>query len=166
MIFEGGYNLRKTLVFKNFAYIALFGVIGTIVAFLVVTGLTFAVNSLGTPVYDAGLIRDFNNQEDIVSLSTSTILIYSATICATDSVAALTMIKPGEYPKLFSIVFGEGMINDAVAIILFRSVEVIFDEKHHEPFDFNKVKEIFVSFIGNLFYSFLIGVGSGTDILT
>lgn len=47
MIFEGGYNLRKTLVFKNFAYIALFGVIGTIVAFLVITGLTFAVNSLG-----------------------------------------------------------------------------------------------------------------------
>jgi hypothetical protein len=46
MIFEGGYNLRKTLVFKNFAYIAIFGVIGTLIAFLVVTGLTFGVNSL------------------------------------------------------------------------------------------------------------------------
>jgi NhaP-type Na+/H+ or K+/H+ antiporter len=76
-------------------------------------------------------------------------------------VAALTMIKPGEYPKLFSIVFGEGMINDAVAIILFRSVEVIFDEKSHEPFNAEKAKEILLSFIGNLFYSFLIGVGSG-----
>jgi NhaP-type Na+/H+ or K+/H+ antiporter len=52
---------------------------------------------------------------------------YSATICASDSVAALTMIKPNKYPKLFSIVFGEGMINDAVAIILFKVVGGIFD---------------------------------------
>lgn len=47
---------------------------------------------------------------------------YSATISATDSVAALTLIKPSEYPKLFSIIFGEGMVNDAVAIILFKVV--------------------------------------------
>lgn len=52
---------------------------------------------------------------------------YSATICASDSVAALTMIKPAKYPKLFSIIFGEGMINDAVAIILFKVVGDIFD---------------------------------------
>ena len=99
-----------------------------------------------------------------MSLSTSTILIYSATICATDSVAALTMIKPGQYPKLFSIVFGEGMINDAVAIILFRSVEGIFNEHPPQPFNFDKVKEILSSFVANLVYSFLIGLGSGTSI--
>ena len=49
-------------------------------------------------------------------------MIFSATICATDSVAGLTMIKPDKYPKLFSVVFGEGMVNDAVAIIIFLSV--------------------------------------------
>jgi len=47
---------------------------------------------------------------------------YSATISATDSVAALTLISPAQYPKLFSIIFGEGMVNDAVAIILFKVV--------------------------------------------
>ena len=62
-------------------------------------------------------------------LGTTVILLFSATICATDSVAALTMIKPQKYPKLFSIVFGEGMVNDAVAIILFRSVLKIFGGK-------------------------------------
>ena len=35
-------------------------------------------------------------------------IIFSATICATDSVAALAMVKPDQYPKLFSILFGEG----------------------------------------------------------
>ena len=36
--------------------------------------------------------------------------------------AALTLIKASEFPKLFSIIFGEGMVNDAVAIILFKVV--------------------------------------------
>jgi sodium/hydrogen exchanger-like protein 6/7/sodium/hydrogen exchanger 8 len=50
---------------------------------------------------------------------------YSATISATDSVAALTLIKASEFPKMFSIIFGEGMVNDAVAIILFKVVGII-----------------------------------------
>jgi sodium/hydrogen exchanger-like protein 6/7/sodium/hydrogen exchanger 8 len=35
------------------------------------------------------------------------------------------LIKSKDYPKLFSIVFGEGMVNDAVAIILFKVVGTI-----------------------------------------
>lgn len=49
-------------------------------------------------------------------------LLFSATICATDSVAALTLLDSDKYPKLFSVVFGEGMVNDAVSIILFKAV--------------------------------------------
>ena len=73
-------------------------------------------------------IREWGNIDDKVILTTSLIIKYSATICASDSVAALTMIKSKEYPKLFSIVFGEGMVNDAVAIILFKVVGDIFDQ--------------------------------------
>jgi len=40
-------------------------------------------------------------------------------MCASDAIAALTLINSATYPKLFSIVFGEGLLNDAVAIILF-----------------------------------------------
>lgn len=47
---------------------------------------------------------------------------FSATISATDSVAALTLIDSIKFPKMFSIIFGEGMVNDAVAIILFKVV--------------------------------------------
>ena len=69
-----------------------------------------------------GLIRPTENFNEVVKLNLYQIMIYSATMSASDSVAALTMIKADQYPKLFSVVFGEGMINDAVAIIIFTSV--------------------------------------------
>lgn len=94
-------------------------------------------------------------------LTTALMIKYSATICASDSVAALTMIKPNKYPKLFSIVFGEGMINDAVAIILFKVVGSIFD---HEPDDptWQILLNILWKFVVNVICSLLIGSGCGT----
>lgn len=68
------------------------------------------------------------NTDEVIKFSMSNIMIFAATICASDSVAALTMIKPEKYPKLFSVVFGEGMVNDAVSIILFISVELFHGE--------------------------------------
>ena len=58
-------------------------------------------------------------------MSISLLVKYSATISASDSVAALTLISSVHQPKLFSIIFGEGMVNDAVAIILFKVVGML-----------------------------------------
>lgn len=46
----------------------------------------------------------------------------SALLCSSDPIAALTIVKYDEQPKLFSLIFGEGVINDAVSIILFQTV--------------------------------------------
>ncbi len=43
-------------------------------------------------------------------------------LCCTDVVAAIAVIKYEQQPKLFSLVFGEGITNDAVCIILFNTV--------------------------------------------
>ena len=43
-------------------------------------------------------------------------------LCCTDCVAAIAVINYEEQPKLFSMVFGEGITNDAVCIILFNTV--------------------------------------------
>ena len=43
-------------------------------------------------------------------------------MCCSDTVAAVSIIKFDEQPMLFSIVFGEGIVNDAVSIILFNAV--------------------------------------------
>lgn len=44
-------------------------------------------------------------------------------MCSIDPIASLTEIKPEYQPKLFSIVFGESLIKDAVTIVLYKSVE-------------------------------------------
>jgi len=37
-----------------------------------------------------------------------------------DTVAGVNLIKEEYYPKLNSIIFGEGIVNDAIIIVLFR----------------------------------------------
>jgi NhaP-type Na+/H+ or K+/H+ antiporter len=49
-------------------------------------------------------------------------------------VAALSIVKEKTYPTLNSILFGEGVVNDAVAILLFHAVEeLILKEKLEMP---------------------------------
>lgn len=43
---------------------------------------------------------------------------------ATDSVAVLQVLRPDRAPLLYSLVFGEGVINDATAVALLRAVQV------------------------------------------
>ena len=43
---------------------------------------------------------------------------------ATDSVAVLQVLKQDRTPLLYSLVFGEGVMNDATAVALLRAVQV------------------------------------------
>jgi len=63
-------------------------------------------------------------------LTTAECLLLSAVLCATDSVAALAIVKESEYPTLNSILFGEGVVNDAVSILIFKSVEKMIESNH------------------------------------
>lgn len=45
--------------------------------------------------------------------------------------AALAIVKESEFPTLNSILFGEGVVNDAVAILIFKSVEKMIEANHH-----------------------------------
>ena len=64
----------------------------------------------------------------VLDLSTIEVMIMSALLCSSDVIAAISLISPEKQPKLFSLVFGEGITNDAVSIILFNTV-VNFSKK-------------------------------------
>jgi len=51
------------------------------------------------------------------------ILSICALLCSSDVIAAISMINYDDQPKLFSIVYGEGVFNDIVSIILFGTVQ-------------------------------------------
>ena len=58
----------------------------------------------------------------------------SSLLCSTDVIAAISMVKYEEQPTLFSLLFGEGIVNDAVAIILFNTVSKFFYSESHDGF--------------------------------
>lgn len=45
-------------------------------------------------------------------------------LAATDSVAALQVIQQERFPLLYSVVFGEGVINDATSIVILGTIQV------------------------------------------
>ncbi|CAI2364053.1 unnamed protein product [Moneuplotes crassus] len=116
IIFGAGYTLKEKNFFKNIGYITLFGLLGTLISMVVMSAFVIIFNDYLFPLGHSQ------------RLTTAECLLLSAVLCATDSVAALAIVKETEFPTLNSILFGEGVVNDAVAILIFKSVEKMIEE--------------------------------------
>jgi NhaP-type Na+/H+ or K+/H+ antiporter len=84
--------------------ISFLGIVGTVIGFILIAAYLVTLNHL------------------FEVLSLTEILMLSSLLCATDTVAANSMIKAEKFPVLNAVLFGEGILNDAVAIILFGTV--------------------------------------------
>ena len=136
IIFSAGYNLKKRAFFKYFFYIIAFGIFGTVISFLIVSALIHFSNKL-----------NFFNP---FILEHKLIFLFASVIASTDTVAAMTFIKEDEMPKLFSILFGEGVLNDAVCIVLYRILSNFdFD---NNVFNFWTILSIVGSFLMMFFF--------------
>ena len=145
IIFSAGYNLKKRAFFKYFFYIVTFGIFGTIISFGSVSALIHYTNKL--------------NFFSPFKLDGKLILLFSSVIASTETVAAMTFIKEDQMPKLFSILFGEGVLNDAVCIVLYRILSN-FDFEN-KSFNFLTILSIVGSFLMMFFFSCFIGIGGG-----
>jgi len=112
VIFAQGYTLHGSTFFANFHYIFAFGIVGTLMQFVLLTALISALS---------GSISDLSDGTTI-HLETVECLLLAAVLSPSDEVAVLSLIKPDDYPKLGAILFGEGVLNDALSIVLFRAV--------------------------------------------
>lgn len=118
IIFSAGYNLKSRRFFKYIIYIVSFGCVSTILNFLFVTVFTYFANQYGL----FSISNAAEGVESSILFSINDILLFAAVISATDTIAALTFIKEESNPKLCSILFGEGVVNDAIAIVLYRII--------------------------------------------
>lgn len=121
IIFAAGYTLKRRNFVKNIAYIALLGFIGTIISMVVLSMFVIMFNEM---IYG----DDLDNK-----LLQTECLMLSAVLCATDTVAALAIVRESEFPTLNSILFGEGVVNDAIAILIYKAIESMIESKSDDP---------------------------------
>ncbi|KAM7258769.1 hypothetical protein ACFE04_014510 [Oxalis oulophora] len=133
--------VKKKQFFRNFMTIMLFGAVGTLISFGIIS---------------TGVIHFFQKM-NIGSLEINDYLAIGAIFSATDSVCTLQVLSQDDTPLLYSLVFGEGVVNDATSVVLFNAIQR-FDLSH-----FNS--GIALEFLGNFLYLFisstLLGVAMG-----
>jgi NhaP-type Na+/H+ or K+/H+ antiporter len=95
----------------------------------------------------------------ILNLSILEILLFSSVISATDTLASLTFIKEENEPKLFTILFGEGIFNDAVSIVLYKIITDYTNLK--KEFTSSTPLYMFGSFLKLFSLSLILGVFMG-----
>ncbi|KAL5566148.1 hypothetical protein UlMin_029312 [Ulmus minor] len=141
IIFNAGFQVKKKQFFKNFTTILLFGVIGTVISFCLISlGAFLLFKRLG-----------------ISTLTIQDYLAVGAILSATDSVCTLQVLNQDDTPFLYSMVFGEGVVNDATSIVLFNSVQSI---------DFSDINaavalKLLWTFLYLLFTSTALGISMG-----
>eukprot|EP00941_MAST-03F_sp_MAST-3F-sp1_P000692 g692.t1 len=148
IIFEAGYSLKKKNFFHNFSTILLFAIVGTLVSTIVVGMGTYALAKLGLVTMDPS--------------SPLESLLFGALISAVDPVATLAIIGNPELncsPMLYSLVFGESVLNDAVSIVLFKSF-LSFAETP-STFGFSTIFTVILTFIGISLGSIIVGISCG-----
>jgi NhaP-type Na+/H+ or K+/H+ antiporter len=83
-------------------------------------------------------------------------------LCATDTVAALAIVREKDYPTLNSILFGEGVVNDAVSILIFNSINQLIPSGIQDDTGFSltwgTIGETFYKFLTTTILSVVIGV--------
>lgn len=106
IILASGYDLRQENFFRNFGTILTFAFAGTFISAMVV----------GVTVYLWSLLHLEN-----LSLSFLECLIFGSTLSATDPVTILAIFNTYKVdPQLYSVIFGESILNDAVSIVMFQ----------------------------------------------
>lgn len=64
-----------------------------------------------------------NASPDLAACCMQDCLALGAIFATTDSVAVIQVLEEDRSPLLFSLVFGEGVINDATSVALLRTVQ-------------------------------------------
>lgn len=149
IILNSGYELHQANFFRNIGTILTFAFAGTFLS-AVVIGL---ILWLYTRIPLEGLDMTF---VDAISVG--------ATLSATDPVTILAIFNTYKVdPKLYTVIFGESILNDAIAIVIFETAQS-YKGGAEETYGFINFFEGVGLFLLNFFGSLLIGVlfGVGT----
>ena len=154
-MFASAYTLKKKNFVRNLSYIFGLGVLGTVCAMVVISIILMKANEY---------YRDPVTQETWVTPSEC--LLLASVLASTDTVAVLTLITPEKYEVLNAVLFGEGVVNDAVTILLYQAVESQINSSkdkgsEHVQLGFQEVQGMVLHFFALGFKSILMGAFIG-----
>jgi len=140
IIFFAGFDMKKRFFFRNLGAILTYAFLGTTISCVVFGSLMYAFVSMFADKYPG-----FTYQKS---------LLFGSLISATDPVTVLAIFHDLHVDvDLYAIVFGESVMNDAVAIVLYRSIQ----EYELETFDTLSFFKAIGEFVGVFGGSFLLG---------
>jgi NhaP-type Na+/H+ or K+/H+ antiporter len=143
IIFNSGYNMRRKKFFQNLGNVGIFGLGVTFMCFIMYSLITnifisneiFTYGSYYNPGWSVNETGNYTNDfpqkgEPFrpVKLDFLPLLLFTSLLCSSDVVAAVSIVNYHEQPKLYSCIFGEGVLNDIVSIILFNTVNSLQGE--------------------------------------
>jgi solute carrier family 9 (sodium/hydrogen exchanger), member 8 len=157
IIFEAGYSLNRRDFFDNIGAITLFTTFGTVIS-------TFVVGLLVWYVGYIGLVSSVDGTNPMEAL------LFGALISAVDPVATLSIMGNADLrcdPLLYSLIFGESVLNDAVAISLYKVFADYYndpqlstnpDAKNEHSWNNANIPSALLSFVNVSIWSIVIGV--------
>jgi len=149
IILEASYSLHNRVFMENLRTVLLYAVFGTILNFLLIGGwliLCYEYNAMGSnTVYKTEVfqgterilepyhlshhsgntthvpVHQQDNETEFTTITSIQILLFASLISAVDPVAVLAVFSEvGVNPDLYFLVFGESLLNDGVAVVLYN----------------------------------------------
>ncbi|KAF2715009.1 sodium/hydrogen exchanger [Pleomassaria siparia CBS 279.74] len=149
IILSAGYELHQGNFFRHIGTILTFAFAGTFISATVLGIILF----IWTRIPLDGLKISFVEAMSV-----------GATLSATDPVTILAIFNTYKVePKLYTIIFGESILNDAIAIVLFETAQRYAEDKTKVLTIlslFEAVGVFFAVFFGSLFIGVMVGIGA------
>ncbi|XP_022723287.1 sodium/hydrogen exchanger 6-like isoform X6 [Durio zibethinus] len=135
IIFQSGFSLSPKPFFSNFGAIVTFAILGTFIA-SVVAGVLVYLGGLMYVMYGLPFVE---------------CLMFGALISATDPVTVLSIFQElGTDMNLYALVFGESVLNDAMAISLYRTMSLVRSQVSSGQNFFMVIVRFLETFVGSM----------------
>ncbi|KAF8626670.1 hypothetical protein AX15_004761 [Amanita polypyramis BW_CC] len=144
IILNSGYELKQENFFRNFGSIIIFAFLGTFVSAVGVGILVYIYSFLGLESLDITLLE---------------CLIFGSTLSATDPVTILAIFNQYKVdPKLYTIIFGESLLNDAVSIVMYETLTQFHGTEIYLSSLFHGIGIFLLSFSGSMALGVVFGL--------
>ncbi|XP_067313759.1 sodium/hydrogen exchanger 6a [Pseudorasbora parva] len=152
IIFHAGYSLKRRHFFRNLGSILVYAFVGTVVSCFIIGLLMYGCVTLMKQIGQLG--GDFFFTD---------CLFFGAIVSATDPVTVLAIFNELHVDAdLYALLFGESVLNDAVAVVLSSSIVAYQPEGDNtHTFEAMAMLKSFGIFLGVFSGSFALGVATG-----